>query len=137
MIKRISTPEELAQYVFSLGDDPVEEHLECEKGEWYQFLAKVVSNPNFFIVCSHRGEKCRGYVVAIKQVTPPLLWHVTIMYAYSPGNYADNRTMVDAVKNWAKENGAKRVKFLTARPDIFGKYGFTETGKTAMETTLE
>jgi len=127
MIKRLQTIKEVI-HIIKVEDD-VEERYECEKGEWIQFLTKIVADDRVLILASfNEYEEIVGYVVAQNAVVPPLGYYVHIIYAYSPGN-KENFLMMEEIKKWALSIGAKEIS-ATVKPegiDRLLKYGFIES----------
>jgi len=127
MLKRLQTPEEVIQLI-KIKDD-VEERYDCEKGEWIQFLTKIVQDKRVFIIASFNDEEeIIGYVIAQNSVIPPLGYHAHIIYAYSLKN-SENFDMMEEIRKWALSIGAKSIT-ATVKPggiDRLLKYGFIES----------
>ena len=127
MLKRLQTIKEVI-HIIKVEDD-VEKRYNCKKGEWIQFLTKIVEDDRVFIIASfNEYEEIVGYVIAQNAVVPPLGWYVHIIYAYSPGN-KENFLMMEEIKKWGLLIGAREIS-ATVKPagvDRLLKYGFIES----------
>ena len=127
MLKRLQTVKEVI-HIIKVEDD-VEKRYNCKKGEWIQFLTKIVEDDRVFIIASfNEYEEIVGYVIAQNAVVPPLGWYVHIIYAYSPGN-KENFLMMEEIKKWGLLIGATEIS-ATVKPggvDRLLKYGFIES----------
>ena len=127
MLKRLQTVKEVI-HIIKVEDD-VEKRYNCKKGEWIQFLTKIVEDDRVFIIASfNEYDEIVGYVIAQNAVVPPLGWYVHIIYAYSPGN-KENFLMMEEIKKWGLSIGATEIS-ATVKPggvDRLLKYGFIES----------
>ena len=127
MLKRLQTVEEVIQLI--KVEDDVEGRYDCEKGEWIQFLTKIVTDKRIFIIASfNEEEEIVGYVIAQNSVVPPLGYYCHIIYAYSPKN-KENFEMMEEIRKWAIAIGARAITATvkSGGVDRLIKYGFVES----------
>ena len=118
-------------------EDNIEECFPCTRGEWIQWLMSVVDQlDKIYIMGITTNEKLTGYFVVVNSVLPPLCDSVFALYSYSPKNVNENIEGLLLLKDWAKEQGAKSIKFMTKNVLAHKMYGFVETGNVEMEMVL-
>lgn len=132
---RLDTPELVALLV--TAEDNVAEALSCDRDAWIQWLVENAAQPGLWVLAAvDEARQVRGYIVALDNVHPPLGDAVQVLYACSAGDMATNRAALEMLTAWARECGAKRVRFVTKDPAVHQVYGFRETGHVVMEMQI-
>jgi hypothetical protein len=88
------------------------------RGEWVQYLMEAKDHPDFFIV-GDIEQKINGYLVAFLNPTP-LVW---VVYSWTAGLDA-NKKVLEMLKEWGREKGAKSIDFITDNVAGHTVYGF-------------
>lgn len=125
MIKNLEV-EEIAG-IMQLEDDAMET-FPCEKGEWVQWLISNVENPGILIIGNIIDGEIKSYLVALDNVILPVSNQVEILFFYSDGDIDFNMTIRDMLNDWAREKGAKAIRFICRDIEVFEKYGAEKKG---------
>ena len=104
-------------------NDGVENIFPCDRGEWVQWLMANKDNPKVLII----GDG-KSYLVAVDTVQRPLNDSVTIIFFYSKSKFEDNIKNIKVLNDWAKEIGAKQIRFICKNIKVFEKYGASQIG---------
>lgn len=125
MIKQL-TVEDIAS-ILQL-DDLVTESFPCDRGEWVQWLVSNAENPKVLIVGNVQDGDVKSYLVALDNVSRPLSVQVHILFFYSGSDLDANMAIRDALNDWARERGAKAIRFICRDIKVFEKYGTEQKG---------
>ena len=136
MIKRLKEPVEILMLLDS--NDPCEDILPMRKMEWIQWLVKVCTNDDYFILANFNDyEMIDGYFVLKNNFYPPLSTSANVLYTWHDElDIKIVSEMVELTKDWAKEKGLDSLRSSCERVDELKKYGFHPTGKIIMEMIL-
>ncbi len=122
MIKKLDV-NDIAKIMY-LDDPDFSTLFDCEIGEWVQFLIQNSDNENFFMMGSFKDNKMVGYLIAYF-VPLPICKGVSALYSKTAGLTA-NKTILDELKKWSKENGAVSIDIITNNVKGHGIYGFKQ-----------
>ena len=125
MIKKLEV-EEIAG-IMQLEDNATES-FPCERGEWVQWLISNVENPRVLIIGHVIDGEIKSYLVALDSVVLPLSVQVNVLFFYSGGDTDKNIAIVDMLNEWARERGAKTIRFVCQNIKVFEKYGAEQKG---------
>lgn len=136
-IERITEERDVAG-ILGLDDPRLEEQVlsrvECTKAEWVQWIVSYVSQPRYLGIWAVRENgKIRAYIVVVNAVNPPLSRACLILYQNFFGMSDEegapyHERLLEAVKEWARECGARRLCIQTDYPRVNGRLGFVEEG---------
>lgn len=135
-IERVTEPGQVVRLL--KFNDNVTDGFPCSRGAWIQWLTRAVASEKTFCVQILEPDRSvSGYLVAVDQVKPPLSDCVFVLYSYSEKNFRTNERVLDALKAWSAERGARRIRFTTNNVMAHKLYGFHETGRVVMEMVIE
>jgi len=132
IIKKTNLVKDITQ-ILSLQDDHLEKQIPCDKGEWVQWLVQNIENDRIGIwtIKDDNEGRVKAYVVAVDAMNPPISDSVVILYSsvYSSIGEEGNQEVMEKIKEWSRERGAKKITIQTWYPRIMSTYGFVEFGK--------
>lgn len=108
--------------------DKVTESFPCDKGEWVQWLITNVENPRVLIIGNVVDGEIKSYLVAHDSVMLPLSDHVSGLFLYSKSDADSNMGLIEMLNDWARDKGAKTIKFICQNIKVFEKYGAKQVG---------
>ena len=120
MIKRLE-PKDIVK-ITTLKDNDFEEIMSCDVGGWTQFLIQNAQNDAFFMAGNIEDNKLKGYIIAYF-VALPICQDVTVIYSKIEGSNKD-KEMIEDLKIWSKEKGAKSINFVTNNIKDYLAFGF-------------
>lgn len=100
------------------------------KAEWVQWLENMVPRDDVLRMWGVlENNKLVYYLVAINGMMPPLAYEVLLLYStfYGAKNTAGDKyniQVLEKVKEWGRELGAKRIQTFTQYPRVMSKFGF-------------
>jgi len=109
-------------------EDYATKSFPCERGEWVQWLISNVENPRVLIIGNVIDGEIKSYLVAVDNVGLPLSVQVNIFFFYSGGDTDSNMEIRDMLNDWARERGAKIIRFICQDITMFEKYGAEQKG---------
>ena len=124
--------------LYSIKDDPVQEVIGCECGEWIQWLVeqRKLKNDRIVTFIAKDENSICGYIVICDEILPPISNVIFILYAYSNINFVENKELFGEIKDWAKEKGATTLMAITKTPELLKRYGFIEDENVQMMMRL-
>jgi hypothetical protein len=112
MIKKLDASE--IRQILDIKDDL---GMECPKDQYVQTLMSKLIDPKILIAgdIDDKG-KLKCYMVLRNNVVPPMSWAVSVWDMWSP-SVKDRIKLGEYGKQWAKEQGAKRIIANTPNDD--------------------
>jgi len=121
MIRKMEV-EDIAKILVTKDDD-FKNLFDCSVGEWVQFLVQNAGNDRFLMIGNTQDDKIDGYLIAINSRSFPGDPFVTVIYSKTAG-LEINKESLGILKAWAKEEGAKEIRFITNNEKGHQVYGF-------------
>jgi len=140
-IERIEKQGE-ATTILSIDDpklaDQVLNRVECSKVEWVQWIVSHLTlddGRHMRLWAVKEDNKIKAYMIAMNAVQPPLSRSIFILYQNFFGMTDEegepyHRKLLEKVKQWAKECGARKLCIQTDYPHINSRLDFVEEGHT-------
>lgn len=128
MIEKAIDPKDILPLLKLSGDNL--EELNCNRDEWVQFLVASVSNDRWAIwISRNKNDEIDAYAVMVKNVDPPLLNSIVVVYVWSI-NHNALLQIFDLADVWARASGIKKFTGKTNVPDAyFESLGYKMTAK--------
>lgn len=132
----IITDRKLIVTIAQLKDERLKKQVleprNCTLIEWVQFLETHIQRPNFLKIWGTvKDGMLKRYFVALNAVYPPLGREVVLLYQNYFGDINESGSHIGAqileeVKKWGQELGAKKIHTFTKYPRVMSKFGFVE-----------